>query len=396
MMNRRRFLQLAATAACTAPHFGVRGDALVQEAVLAKHRLASLETRPLKLAFPRNVGRNAKLGSHGTGPTVTAVVVKTDQGATGWGEWIGSAQQIDGIRTAVVGKAVSELISPATGLLKAGFKPLDFALHDLAGVILGQPVWKMLGAAEPKLHKVYSGMVYFDDLDPEDRPAGIEAVLKNCAADRDLGYRQLKVKIGRGNKWMPPEAGLQRDIEVVRAIAKAFPDCELLVDGNDGFTADAFIRFLEGIEGIPLFWIEEPFVENEAAWRKIHAWTRAHGREKTLLADGEQYNDIPLLEKLEDAGILQVRLTDIAGVGFTNWRALMPKLQARKVLASPHCWGSGLKTVYTAHLCAALGNTATIEGVTCNCDLIDFGGNVRRDGLHLVSASPGFGVALDN
>lgn len=190
------------------------------------------------------------------------------------------------------------------------------------------------------------------------------------------------------------EAGDRRDVEVVRAVAKACPDCEILIDANDGYDAAGFIRFLEAIEGIPLFWIEEPFVENEAEWRKVHAWTRANGRAGTLLADGEQRNDFPLLEKLEDAGILQVRLTDIASVGFTGWRELMPRLKARKILASPHCWGSGLKTVYTAHLAAALGNTPTIEGVTCASDAVDFGGNVIRDGLQQVPDKPGFGLKM--
>jgi len=38
---------------------------------------------------------------------------------------------------------------------------------------------------------------------------------------------------------------------------KNFPDCDILVDGNNGFTADEFIKYLKGIEGIRLFWIEE-------------------------------------------------------------------------------------------------------------------------------------------
>jgi L-alanine-DL-glutamate epimerase-like enolase superfamily enzyme len=273
-------------------------------------------------------------------------------------------------------------------------QPFDAALHDLAGVILKQPVWKMLGAAEPILHPIYSGMIYFDDLYPEERPAGIEQVLKNCAADHALGYRQFKVKIGRGHKWMTPDAGLQRDIEILREISKAFPDCQLLVDGNDGFTPDTMIAFLKGIEGIPLVWIEEPFVENDADWRKLHAWTRANGRASTLLADGEQGNDYPVLEKLEADGILQVRLCDILSYGFTRWRALMPRLVKTRTQASPHAWGSGLKTIYTGHLLGGLGNARTIEGVSCSDDHVDFGENVIRDGKLQLSSRPGFGVSL--
>jgi D-galactarolactone cycloisomerase len=386
-MNRRQFITLTAAAAAGSSLFHLPAADSPSRQTLASHRIASLETKSVPLLWPRLVGRNAKLDVHGKGPTVSVVMVKTDQGALGWGESPGGAKAVERIRDRVTGKRVAELFAPERGVLESDLNALDIALHDLAGVILGQPVWKMLGAAAPKTFPVYTGMIYFDDLYPDDHPAGIDQVLKNCAADRDYGYRQLKVKIGRGNRWMSPEAGLQRDIEVVRTIARAFPDSELLVDGNDGFTAETFIRFLKGIEGIPLFWIEEPFVENENEWRRVYEWTRANGRATTLLADGEQH-------KLEAAGILQVRLTDILGYGFTRWREMMPKLIATNTQASPHCWGSGLKTVYSAHLVGGLGNCASIEGVTCSHEFVDFGANVMRDGKLQISSQPGFGLTL--
>lgn len=393
-MNRRQFLTRTALAAAASPLFQLSAAESPARQALTTHRIAAVETTSVPIRWPRLVGRNAKLDVHGRGPTVTAAIVRTDQGAMGWGEAPGGVQAVEKLRERVIGKSVSELFATDRGILQPGLKPVDVAMHDLAGVILGQPVWKMLGSTTPQLFPVYSGMIYFDDLYPDDAPPGIDQVLKNCAADREYGYRQLKVKIGRGNKWMSPEAGRQRDIEVVRAIAKAFPDCELLVDGNDGYTADGFIDFLKGIDGIPLFWIEEPFVEDEAKWRKVYEWTRANGRASTLLADGEQHNDFPLLEKLEAAGILQVRLTDILGVGFTSWREWMPKLVAAKILTSPHCWGSGLKTIYTAHLVGGLGNCATLEGVTCSHEFVDFGDNKIRDGKMQLSSAPGFGLKL--
>lgn len=391
MMHRRHFLSLAASSAASYPFIGAGAE---PSSGLAGHRVASLETRRVSLPWPRLVGKNAKLDVHGRGPTITAALLKTDQGAAGWGEMPGDPKDLDALRALVVGKPLTELFHPASGITNPKLWPLDIALHDLAGVILGLPVWKMLGAEKPHLYPVYSGMVYFDDLEPMDKPAGIDQVLKNCAADRDLGYRQLKVKIGRGNKWMSQEDGLKRDIEVTRAIARAFPDCELLVDANDGYSVATAIRFLQGLEGIPLFWIEEPFVESDSAWRELHAWTTANGYAKTLLADGEQHNDIPVLEKLEADGILNVRLLDIVGLGFTRWRELMPRLVKTRTLASPHAWGSGLKTVYAAHLLAGLGNGATVEGVTCGTEHVDFGENVIRDAKMQVSSKPGFGLAL--
>ncbi len=103
-----------------------------------------------------------------------------------------------------------------------------------------------------------------------------------------------------------------------------------------------------------------------------------------------------MLEKLEADGILNVRLLDIIGLGFTRWRELMPKLVKTRTLSSPHAWGSGLKTVYSAHLLGGLGNGATVEGVTCSHEHVDFGENVIRGGKMHVSSKPGFGLTLRN
>jgi D-galactarolactone cycloisomerase len=386
-MNRRTFIT-AATGAVTLPGFA-------KTTCLAEHRIAAIEYRTVNLSWPRHVGRNSSKGLHGRGPARhTVCLLKTDQGAMGWGQMQGNRRGVEAQKDQLIGKRVSELIDPAHGIRQAAWHALDVPLHDLAGVILGLPVWQMMGGDKPQLSKVYSGMIYFDDLDPEDKPSGIEKVLENCAWDRDYGYRQLKVKIGRGNKWMPPAEGLKRDIEVVRAIHASFPDCEILVDGNNGFTVETCIRFLEGIGDIPLFWIEEPFHETLVEWRALKAWLVAHGREKTYRADGEARPDFPVLEQLEKDRTLTMRLNDICGYGFTKWRALMPTLKAGGIAASPHTWGSALKTVYTAHLAAAYGNTPTIEGVTSADSDVDFGENrIVAAYLH-PSSRPGFGLGL--
>ena len=397
-MDRRTFLGTVAGGAVAGltSRLDALGAAGADE--LAQHRIDGIEFRQIDARWPRLVGKNARLDVHGRGPERMEVcILQTDQGAAGWGEMQGSRQDAERAMEQVRGRPVSDLIDPAGGIRSDDWRVLDIPLHDLAGVILDMPVWKMLGADEPFVTKIYSGMIYFDDLQPIEhswKPAGIEKVLENCRWDYDYGYRQFKVKIGRGSIWMNPEEGLERDIEVIKAIAKAFPDVELLVDGNDGFTADSFIKFLEGIRPIPLFWIEEPFRETLGDWRKLAEWTRANGYGNTWLADGEAAPDFDVLEPLEKEGTLTLRLTDTLGAGFTTWRRWMPMLKERGVAVSPHTWGSGLKTVYTAHLVGGHGNAPTIEGVTCNQEDVDFGENRIVDGNFHPSTAPGFGLTL--
>jgi L-alanine-DL-glutamate epimerase-like enolase superfamily enzyme len=271
---------------------------------------------------------------------------------------------------------------------------VDLALHDLMGVILDKPVYKLLGARGTKNTPIYSGMIYFDELEPEDNPAGIDKILENCQWDIDYGYQQLKVKIGRSGKWYPHDAGLKKDIEVVKLINKTFPDITLLVDSNDEYTLQDTIDFLDGIGDIPLLWVEEPFRENYEDGKKLRHWMNQNGFENTLYADGEANTDHELCMKMGKEGIMNAYLPDIRSFGFTRWRKLMPQLKKYKMLASPHSFGSMLKTHYNVHIAAACGNIVTIEGVTCISDDIDYGDYKIADGKIQVSDMPGFGMRL--
>lgn len=391
-MKRRTFIRdLTASAAVFASRASSGAEAGGE---LSKHRIAALETRKVAQPWPRLVGKNARLDVHGRGPKPDVAILKTDQGAMGWGMIRGDAQTARKLESAVLGKSVAELFDPAKGTSPA-VMALDIPLHDLAGVILGQPVWKLIGSGDkPNLPKIYSGMIYFDDLEPADKPRGIDVLLEEARWDRAHGYRQLKIKIGRGAKWMESAAGLRRDIEAVRAIAKAVPDCGLLVDANNGYDVETAIRFMEGIAGIPLYWFEEPFHEKPDDWRKLHAWMKANGFEKTYRADGEYAPDREALDLLGKEGVVNLRLEDIMDLGFTGWRAFLPDLEKRGIAASPHAWGAGLKTVYTGHLAAGLGNVPTIEGVTCGEGEVSLGENRIVDGLFHASSVPGFGLKL--
>lgn len=391
-MKRRTFLEMLPAAAAL-PRIGAAGPAGTDE--LGRHRIAAIEIRRVAQTWPRQVGRNAVRDIHGRGSRPEVAVLKTDRGASGWGMLRGASKDLRALEPQIVGKTVADLFAPESGVRDAAFGIIDIPLHDLAGVILGLPVWKLIGGgAEPVITKIYSGMIYFDDLDPAERPRGIDVLLEECRADRERGYRQFKVKIGRGHKWMPTEDGLRRDIEAVRAIAKAFPDCEILVDANNGYIVDTAIRLLEGIAGAALFWFEEPFHEKVEDWRKLYAWMRANGFGKTHRADGEYAPDAKVLDQLGAEGVIDVRLEDILGLGFTEWRAFLPRLAEQKVLASPHAWGAGLKSVYTGHLAAGLGHVPTIEGVTCGDEDVDPGGNRILDGRFHPSTAPGYGLKL--
>ncbi|WP_196938356.1 mandelate racemase/muconate lactonizing enzyme family protein [Sphingobacterium pedocola] len=360
---------------------------------LSYHTIQSINFSSVRLQYPRLVGKNARLDLHGYGPRVETCIIHTDKGAMGWGSLRGSRRHAEDVAKELLGKKISDVFQTNIGILDAKNIPFDMALHDIAGVILNKPVYALLGQEKPIITDCYSGMIYFDDLEPAHNPGGIDKILEECAYDYKLGYRQFKLKIGRGNRWMPFKEGLQRDIDVTKKVAEAFPDCRVLVDGNNGFSVEEFIQYMKGISGVNLFWIEEPFHETVVDYEKLRAWLKSEGI-STLLADGEADWDQNLLRELIEKKLIDVHLTDIEDLGFTNWRKLMPELQRLGAQTSPHAWGSLLKTHYTAHLTGGLGNTVTIEGVSSTSDDVDLSGYKIQNGKLIPPATPGFGMQL--
>ncbi len=160
-------------------------------------------------------------------------------------------------------------------------------------MILGIPV-PSFSIPRRKHCEVDDGAIYINDIVPAHKPLGLDQIIRDCAQDYLIGHRAFKIKIGRGFKWMPPEEGLARDIEVVKLVHGTFSDAQILVDGNDGFTTDTMIRFIEGIGLCPLYWIEEPFREDEGNNGILRAYLDKN-MPGTLVADGESRPDIAQL-----------------------------------------------------------------------------------------------------
>jgi len=388
-MKRRNFIGLFNSGLA----LSVLSPAFMREAThseLGQHRIKDVLFDEIYLKWVRHVGKNARRDNHGNGVKIKIGKILTDQGAMGWGMTKGSQTDLKVAVDFLKGKTIEQVFDPKIGVLNNALLPLDISLHDLAGIVLNKPVYELMGRKKPILTKAYSGMIYFDELENDHN---LQVLLDECKADYALGYRQFKLKIGRGNMWMPKEEGIKRDIEVTQLIAKNFPDCELLVDANDGYQVDDFCRYLEAIRPINLFWIEEPFAETEADYRKLKDYLKQNNI-KTLLAEGEYQPNQELLMDLARKKLIDVHISDIISYGFTPWRKLMPELKKLNILASPHAFGQQLKSYYIAHLAGALGNTITIEGIPCTSEDVDFGKNRIEKGQFIPSNEAGFGMKL--
>ena len=357
---------------------------------LEAQRIAEIRTLKIRTRWPRLLGRNAIFEEHGYGRELLIREIVTDRGASGWGV----CRHLPPQNTPdLVGRALGELFDPAEGVIAQEATPLDFALHDLAGAILGVPVYEMLGAAGDRAVPLYGAATYMDDITPAYGCGGVAVVLEHCRRDHEMGHRGFKIKIGRGHRWMEVEEGLRRDVEVTRAVRERFPDCQLMVDANNSYTCEGFLRYFRAVADCHLYTIEEPFHENREDLKRLR---EAIGKlsPETTVTEGESRADVEFLLELAGEGLVDILNLDIEGYGFTRWRRLAPRAIQRGLLLSPHAFDLGLKTRYAAQLLAGVGGAVPLEGVIDETEGVDTDGYGFNEGMLHVPEAPGFGMKL--
>ncbi|MBW7884832.1 MAG: dipeptide epimerase [Caldilineaceae bacterium] len=171
---------------------------------------------------------------------------------------------------------------------------VDIALHDLAGKLLGQPVYRLLGGL-----RRHAGF-------PVTRAIGIGAiqdVIDQALKWTAMGFKTLKIKVG-----LKP----QEDIARVRALRDAVPaDVSIRIDANQGYDVPDAIRVLSALADIVQY-CEQPI----AAWnlrglRQIRAATGVR-----ILVDESVHTPRDLLAVIEAqaADLVAIKLIKCGGL----------------------------------------------------------------------------------
>lgn len=127
--------------------------------------------------------------------------------------------------------------------LMSALAGVDIALWDLKGKILGEPVYRLLGAGSTMVETYASGGYYAGDNDTE-------RLLREVERNVALGFGAMKVKVGG-----LPIAG---DVERVGALRNAFPDLDLMLDANSAYSVPQAIDAARAFEPYRIRWFEEP------------------------------------------------------------------------------------------------------------------------------------------
>ena len=149
------------------------------------------------------IGKNARLDDHGITSRETLVRVFTDEGVVGMGIIRRFPdEQLRQRAAGMLGRDPLEFFSRDVGVTVPEF---EFPLWDLVGKVLGKPVWKLVGNGKSyrDLVPAYDGSLYFCDLLYPEK--GLDQVEEEVLDSLDRGFGAIKIKIGRGNRWMAPE-----------------------------------------------------------------------------------------------------------------------------------------------------------------------------------------------
>ncbi len=188
------------------------------------------------------------------------VQVRTDDGLEGWGESASPSDPFycpettrtcwhlleDFLGPMVLGRdwsAVEDLVRyygvvKGNNFAKAG---LEMACWDVLGRRSGVSLAGMLGGSRSE---ILSGV----SLGIQDE---VERLFGRVDEAIEQGYRRVKLKISPG-----------KDVEVVRAVRRRYPDLPLQVDANSAYTLDD-IEVFEAMDDLGLLLIEQPLAHDD-------------------------------------------------------------------------------------------------------------------------------------
>lgn len=257
---------------------------------------------------------------------------------------------------------------------------VDIALWDLAGKILDQPVYQLLGGKFRERVKTYASPIPV----MKDRTAAIE-LGKSFVSD---GFYAIKVKVGRPD--------YRQDIVLLAELRAALgEEIELMLDANGVYDAFTALEFGRRVAPYRIYWFEEPFPAED-----IDAYIGLKRDLDIPLAAGEcestHYNYKDLITR-RAVDVVQPNISRVGG--FTAARKLAALAEAHNIPIAPHGVGGAIFLAASLHLSAALPNFLSLEYNRRPNPLRDdmaIGGFEFREGELSLPAGPGLGVQLNS
>jgi L-alanine-DL-glutamate epimerase-like enolase superfamily enzyme len=358
-------------------------------------RITDVITHPVEIRYRPEYQADKRFYPKPPAQTNVIVELHTDDGTVGIGEAAhapgiygenagGTIAAVDYLRDAIIGKDPRQItlvnmaidrLSPVGNIAaKAG---IDIALHDLAGKVLGVPVYQLLG-----------GRVH-DSVKTHITPATYEGTLTDLEDLIGQGYRAFKQKMS---------GDISYDIPLIESLLDSVPDHIVLsLDVNQGWSFNDAMVVLGMLERRAHFpsnvILEQPI---DGADIKGAARLRAASGVPLMLDDGiRTAADLGRILDAEAADIVSLKISRVGGI--QRCQQMIKMAEAANVsYIVDEINEMRVANTAVAHLALA-SKTPLYTGVACHLLLetdISTGGGVRIvDGAAVVDDLPGLGIA---
>jgi len=295
------------------------------------------------------------------------------------------------------------------GVATIAISGVEIALWDLAGKLLGQPVYQLLGGKLREEVRVYAdchaGEAMVESVEEGQEtetyePEAYARAARAAVADGfDLVKFDLDVPSGRdidtlSRHFDGPEIDHKR--RVVAAVTDEIgDDAEVAVDLHWNFSPETAERLCRAIEPYGLAWVEDPLPpENTDAMRELRRRV-----DVPLLTGENRYGRHGFRDLIESQAVDFLAPDVPKAGGIAETKKIAEAAETYYGTLVPHNIGSPVATAATAHLGATVPNFLALEyharEVPWWEDLLARGEPFIQEGRITVPDEPGLGIDLD-
>jgi D-arabinonate dehydratase len=222
------------------------------------------------------------------------------------------------------------------GITVMAMSALDIALWDAAGIQAGQPLWKLWGGHGDPLPIYGSGCF---------RGLGHDGMIEKAQRFVAQGFSAIKMQVAHCFTH-------DEDIANVRDMRAALgDDIDIMIDVNQGWTADEAIAVARHFDDHGIAWLEEPVLADD--FDGYHAVASAI---RTPLAGGENHFTHHDLKPFLVSGEVPILQPDVMRGGYTELRVIADLANRAGLKIAPHLFPELM-----SHLNASIPNALWLE-----------------------------------
>lgn len=222
------------------------------------------------------------------------------------------------------------------GITVMAMSALDMALWDAVGRAAGEPLWRLWGGRPDPLPAYGSGCF---------RGLGHDGMIDKAEQFVAQGFDAIKMQVAHVFSH-------DEDVANVRDMRAALGnDVAVMVDVNQGWTADEAITVGRRLDEYGLTWLEEPVVADD-----FDGYHRVAAALRTPVVGGENHFTHHDLEPFFASAAIPILQPDLMRGGFTELRVIAERAHQAGMRIAPHLFPE-----LASHLLASIPNPSWLE-----------------------------------